>query len=95
MNHQEHISAMLGHCIRAGRYRKRLSQEQLAEASGLHRTYIGVVERGEKNITVVNCNRIASALGIRLSDLIGMVEDPRSALSLKNDPDNSEQGTLS
>jgi transcriptional regulator with XRE-family HTH domain len=51
------------------------SQNVLAEKSGLHRTYIGVVERGEKNITIFNCSKIADALQVKLSDLIRQAED--------------------
>lgn len=69
------ISDILGLNIRGERQRKGFSQEQLAEASGLHRNYIGIVERGEKKITVFNCAKIAEALNIRLSDLIRQSEE--------------------
>ncbi|MDP8306553.1 MAG: helix-turn-helix transcriptional regulator [Candidatus Chlorobium antarcticum] len=69
------IVQSLGLNIRAERSRRGLSQEMLAEASGLHRTYIGVVERGEKNITVCSCKKIASALNLSLSSLIRMAEE--------------------
>jgi transcriptional regulator with XRE-family HTH domain len=65
----------LGSNIRAERCRRGLSQEVLAEKTGLHRTYIGVVERGEKNITIFNCSKIADALQVTLSDLIRRAED--------------------
>lgn len=76
-SHGHGIDAMpvlLGNQIRKIRSRRGYSQEQLAVASGLHRTYIGVVERGEKNITIANCSRIALALGVKLSELISIVE---------------------
>ncbi|MBB5766512.1 transcriptional regulator with XRE-family HTH domain [Xanthomonas arboricola] len=42
-----------------------MSQEELAEAAGVHRTYIGMIERGEKNVTIYNIERIALALQVR------------------------------
>lgn len=54
------------------RYRKnlQLSQEKLAELAGVHRTYIGMIERAEKNITLCNMEKIAKALGVEISDLL-------------------------
>lgn len=54
------------------KYRKILgvSQEKLAEYAGLHRTYIGMIERAEKNITLLNIEKIANALNVELSDLL-------------------------
>jgi transcriptional regulator with XRE-family HTH domain len=46
-----------------------LSQEALAERCGLHRTYIGGIERSERNVSVDNVDRIAQALGIDVSEL--------------------------
>ncbi|WDJ45265.1 helix-turn-helix transcriptional regulator [Xanthomonas campestris pv. campestris] len=47
-----------------------LSQEDLAEAAGVHRTYIGMLERGEKNVTIYNIERIALALRVRPGSLL-------------------------
>ncbi|WP_323370428.1 helix-turn-helix domain-containing protein [Burkholderia cepacia] len=47
-----------------------ISQEELAERCELHRTYIGGVERGERNISLVNIERIAIALGVEMSILL-------------------------
>lgn len=54
------------------RYRKnlQLSQEKLAELAGVHRTYIGMIERAEKNITLCNMEKIAKALGVEIKDLL-------------------------
>lgn len=47
-----------------------LSQEALADACGLHRTYVGSVERAERNISIDNMEVVAAALGCRLQDLL-------------------------
>ena len=63
-----------GLTVRRLRENKGLSQEKLAELAGIHRTYIGDVERGTRNIAVVNMTRIAKALGTSLSRLIAEME---------------------
>lgn len=60
----------LGNAIRNKRIKKSLSQEQLAEKAKLHRTYIGMVERAERNITVINLLKICQALDISMSELL-------------------------
>lgn len=47
-----------------------LSQEELADKAGVHRTYIGMIERAEKNITLCNIERLAKALGVEVSELL-------------------------
>lgn len=47
-----------------------LSQEELAERAGVHRTYVGMLERGEKNVTIYNIERIANALKVAPSQLL-------------------------
>ena len=59
-----------GEKIKEFRKLKGLSQEQLAEKANLHRTYIGMIERAEKNITLLNIEKIANALDVKITDLI-------------------------
>jgi transcriptional regulator with XRE-family HTH domain len=56
--------------VRAEREKLGISQEELAERSGLHRTYVGGVERGERNIGLLNVIRIAQALGLSPAALV-------------------------
>lgn len=60
----------LGKNIRQMRERRNISQEEFGKAVGVHRTYVGMVERGEKNITIFSLRRFAEALGVRVRDLI-------------------------
>ena len=60
---------LLGDGIRRSRNVLHLSQEKFAELCGLHRTYVGQVERGEKNISFANILRIAKALRVKPSRL--------------------------
>lgn len=55
--------------VRAERERLGISQEDLADRAGLHRTYLGGVERGERNLGLLNVIRIARALGVAPSVL--------------------------
>ena len=65
----ESIERRFGRRIRELRERAGWSQEGFAEACGLHRTYIGGIERGERNVSLVNIERIAIALGVPIADL--------------------------
>jgi len=58
-----------GDKVREERHKLGLSQEELASRAGVHRTYIGMIERAEKNITLENISKVAKALGISISDL--------------------------
>jgi transcriptional regulator with XRE-family HTH domain len=64
----------LGAAIRERRKQLGLSQDAFADLVGLHRTYIGGIERGERNLALDNLERISSALAIPMSALMGMAE---------------------
>ena len=59
--------------VRRERVRQGISQELLAERAGVHRTYVGMLERAEKNVTIYNIERIAHALGIDPASLLASV----------------------
>lgn len=66
------IQVKLGEKIKKIRKEKGLSQEQLATKSKLHRTYISDIERGDRNVSIRNIEKIAKALGITISDLLSI-----------------------
>lgn len=68
MKSKEEILIKFGERVRELRKEKQLSQEQLAFKADVHRTYIGMIERAEKNVTLLNIEKIANALEIRLTD---------------------------
>lgn len=63
------IAKIVGQRIRKYRTAKGLSQEKLAELSGCHPTYVGQIERGEKNVTIESVEKIAVALGVSLATI--------------------------
>lgn len=64
------IKRWVGERIRELRETKDWSQEELGFKSGLHRNYVGRIERGEQNIAIVNLAKLAKALGVRPSELL-------------------------
>lgn len=66
----DNILVRFGRNVQRIRKERNISQEKLAEYAGLHRTYIGMIERAEKNITLCNIEKIANALGVKISDLV-------------------------
>jgi transcriptional regulator with XRE-family HTH domain len=62
--------ARFGFKLREIRQQKKVSQEKLAQLASLHRTYVSSVERGERNISLVNIEKLADALGVPLGDLM-------------------------
>lgn len=67
---KEPILLLFGYNVQKYRKNQGLSQEDLAEIAGVHRTYIGMIERGEKNITLCNMEKIAKALKLQIQDLL-------------------------
>ena len=67
----EDILIRFGNKVREERLKSGISQEALAEIAGVHRTYIGMIERAEKNITLKNIEKIAKALKISIDKLLG------------------------
>ena len=67
------LQRSLGRRIRELRSKHGWTQEQFAGFCGLHRTYLGHVERGEKNVSLSTVSRLANALGVRISALFGHV----------------------
>ena len=70
---KEEISIKFGDKVRGERSKKGYSQESFAQKVGVHRTYIGMIERAEKNITLVNIEKIAKALDMKLWELLNNI----------------------
>ncbi|WBX70384.1 helix-turn-helix domain-containing protein [Tenacibaculum retecalamus] len=70
MKTKKDILINFGEKVREIRKEKGLSQEELAHKADLHRTYIGMIERAEKNITLLNIEKIANALEVNIKELI-------------------------
>ncbi len=97
------MSAYIGKRIRNYRNQLNFSQEELAERCGLHPTYIGQLERGEKNPTIETIGKISAALNVSMSTLFEKLDDmnndsinsyPLTAYQLVNNADVNEQEQL-
>ncbi len=77
MNRRKHVDARkaFGEAVRELRRAKGLSQEALADLAEIHRTYIGDIERGARNVCLQNMTRIAKALGVPLSQVVLNMEE--------------------
>ncbi len=67
---KDSLLVLFGNKIREERLKRNLSQEDFAELTGFHRTYIGMVERAERNVTLLNVEKFAKALQLPLKDLL-------------------------
>lgn len=70
----EEILLKYGQAIRTIRQSQNISQEQLAYLCGLHRTYISDIELGKRNVSLENIDKIAHALGVKISNIFVEVE---------------------
>lgn len=66
---KEEVLILFGKKVRELRITNELSQEALAEKSGLHRNYVGMVERGERNPSLINIDKLAKALNVNLFEI--------------------------
>jgi transcriptional regulator with XRE-family HTH domain len=71
------IQTKLGRAVRRLRSQAEYSQESFAAAAGIHRTYMGLVERGRVAATIVTIEKISTALGITASELLAEAERER------------------
>lgn len=68
------IRERFGFAVKVRREKLGLTQEDLADKAGIHRTYLSDIERGSRNVSIVNIERLALALGMKLSALFEDVE---------------------
>ena len=68
------IRERFGFAVKTRREELNLTQEDLAEKAGIHRTYVSDIERGSRNLSLINIERLAAALAMSLADLFRLVE---------------------
>ncbi|MDP9475938.1 MAG: helix-turn-helix domain-containing protein [Actinomycetota bacterium] len=74
MADEETLAEGFGRLVRRLRKERGFSQEEFAFRVGVHRTYMGDIERGEKNVTLVTADKLAKGLGITLAELFSELE---------------------
>ena len=79
----EDIQKVIGNRLRDLRRKKGLSQEKLGWKAKLHYTYIGAIERGEKNVSIVTIGKIAKGLGISVNEIFNFPTDIKDPDKLK------------
>lgn len=70
------IRERFGFAVKDRRDALKLTQEELADRAGIHRTYLSDIERGARNVSLLNIERLAAAMSIRISELFRLVESP-------------------
>lgn len=78
---ENNIITLFGLTIKKIRKEKNISQEKLAEMTGLHRTYISEIERGTRNLSLLNINKLSIALNLTNSELFSILEQEGENLS--------------
>ena len=68
------IRERFGFAVKVRREELDLTQEDLADKAGIHRTYVSDIERGSRNVSLINIERIAAALSVSLTELFRLVE---------------------
>ena len=69
------ILERFGFAVRRRREELGMTQEDLAEKAGIHRTYVSDIERGSRNVSLINIDRLAAALGLKLAGLFERVQE--------------------
>lgn len=72
---KKNILLKFGNKVREERQKLSMSQEEFADLVGVHRTYVGMIERAEKNITLENIQKISKALNVKIEDLLKGVDN--------------------
>ena len=70
------VRERFGDAVRARREALNLTQEDLADRAGIHRTYLSDVERGSRNLSLINIEKLAAAQAMKMSELFAVVELP-------------------
>lgn len=70
------VRERFGFAVKVRREELEMTQEDLAEKAGIHRTYLSDIERGQRNVSLVNIERLAAALSLTMSELFHRVERP-------------------
>ncbi|MBI3822049.1 MAG: helix-turn-helix transcriptional regulator [Planctomycetes bacterium] len=68
------VRERFGFAVKVRREELKLTQEDLADKAGIHRTYLSDVERGSRNLSLINIERLAAALAMSMSELFRLVE---------------------
>lgn len=96
--YEERINCQLAGVIESLRRQKNLSQQALADVTGLSRTYVSDIERGLRNVSVGTLSRIGTALGVQASQLLSMAESAallpqQENLAVSRQPDGKQYST--